>query len=265
MLVLAKSYSVAKAALVPTVVVGDHALVEANSKLQVLSGLAAFGAGLPGALAAVAVLARRGGARAARWCSGRRRSRPCGSRSPPSPPSPRTRPNAPSCAAPACSSAASAMGTLRWIVGFVTFLLAFALRGEATVAELGVDRRARRGRAGRTGRPGGRRAGDGATGVALRRDRRAHRDRRARRRRHRPDGAPPHRGGVPAARGRRARRPRRRSAGCCSTDSPARRCSRSASRWPRRRASRRSTPWCSAMRPTPTVVVPSPASSRGSR
>jgi len=49
MLVLAKSYTVAKAALVPTVVVGDHALVEANSKLQVLSGIAAFAAGLPGA------------------------------------------------------------------------------------------------------------------------------------------------------------------------------------------------------------------------
>ena len=42
MLVLAKSYTVAKAALVPTVVVGDHALVEANSKLQVLSGDVTF-------------------------------------------------------------------------------------------------------------------------------------------------------------------------------------------------------------------------------
>ena len=50
MLVLAKSYAVAKAAIVPTVVIGDHALVEANSKLQLLSGIAAFGAGVPGAL-----------------------------------------------------------------------------------------------------------------------------------------------------------------------------------------------------------------------
>jgi hypothetical protein len=30
------------------------------------------------------------------------------------------------------------MGTLRWIVGFVTFLLAFALRGQAVQAELGA-------------------------------------------------------------------------------------------------------------------------------
>ena len=34
-------------------------------------------------------------------------------------------------------SASSAMGTLRWVVGFVTFLLAFALRGADTTPALG--------------------------------------------------------------------------------------------------------------------------------
>ena len=51
MLILAKSHQVAKAAIVPTVVSGDAELVEANSKLQLLSGLAGFAAGLPGLLA----------------------------------------------------------------------------------------------------------------------------------------------------------------------------------------------------------------------
>ena len=45
MLVLAKTYQVAKAAIVPTVVESDAGLVEANSKLQLLSGLAAIVAG----------------------------------------------------------------------------------------------------------------------------------------------------------------------------------------------------------------------------
>ncbi|MCB0953615.1 MAG: hypothetical protein KDB13_13040, partial [Microthrixaceae bacterium] len=50
MLILAKSYQVAKAAIVPTVVDSDSALVEANSKLQLLSGLGGFAVGLPGLL-----------------------------------------------------------------------------------------------------------------------------------------------------------------------------------------------------------------------
>ncbi len=52
MLVLGKTYQIAKAALVPATVDGDDALVEANSHLQVLSGLAGLAAGLPGALLA---------------------------------------------------------------------------------------------------------------------------------------------------------------------------------------------------------------------
>ena len=50
MLVLSKSYTVAKAAIVPMVVDSDAGLVEANSKLQLLSGLAGFAAGIPGRL-----------------------------------------------------------------------------------------------------------------------------------------------------------------------------------------------------------------------
>jgi hypothetical protein len=45
-LALGKAYGVARSALVPTVVHNDEELVEANSKLQLLSGLAAPGAGL---------------------------------------------------------------------------------------------------------------------------------------------------------------------------------------------------------------------------
>jgi len=137
MLVLSKSYTVAKAAIVPTVVVGDHALVEANSKLQLLSGLAAFGAGVPGALvlwlfspgavalvcAAVFVVASVVSLRVPvttvaaepEDAAERAELRSAG-----------------------VLSAASAMGTLRWIVGFVTLLLAFSLRGEAPVADLGA-------------------------------------------------------------------------------------------------------------------------------
>ncbi len=137
MLVLAKSYTVAKAAIVPTVVVGDHALVEANSKLQLLSGIAAFGAGLPGAAvlwlfspgavalvcALVFVAASVASLRvpvttvAAEPEGATERAELRGA---------------------GVLSAASAMGTLRWIVGFVTLLLAFALRGHGVEPELGA-------------------------------------------------------------------------------------------------------------------------------
>jgi hypothetical protein len=136
MLVLSKSYAVAKAAIVPTVVLGDHALVEANSKLQLLSGIAAFAAGLPGAVvlwlftpgavalvgAAVFVAASVASLRvpvttvAAEPADEEERAELRGA---------------------GVLSAASAMGTLRWTVGFVTLLLAFALRGEGTEPELG--------------------------------------------------------------------------------------------------------------------------------
>ncbi len=263
MLVLAKSYTVAKAALVPTVVVGDHALVEANSKLQVLSGIAAFAAGLPGALVlwligpgAVALV----GAVVFGVASVASLRVPVTTVAA----EPEDEAERAELRSAGVLSAASAMGTLRWVVGFVTFLLAFALRGEATEAELGAI----------TGRaiavPG---APVDPGDVA-------------------PLTAPPvwHFGVIVALTGIGglvgagiAPLVRRRIEeeylllgavvlaclggwrACCSTVSPVRRCSRSVSRWRRRRASRPSTPWSSAMPPTPTVDAPSPASSRASR
>lgn len=137
MLVLSKSYNVAKAALVPTVVIGDHALVEANSKLQVLSGIAAFAAGLPGALVlwvvspgAVALLAVVVFVAASVASLRVPVTTVAGE-----PPDLAEREEMRSAGV---LSAASAMGTIRWVVGFVTFLLAFVLRGAATTPRLGA-------------------------------------------------------------------------------------------------------------------------------
>lgn len=137
MLVLAKSYAVAKAALVPTVVHGDHELVEANSKLQLLSGVAAFGFGAPGglvlwlfspgALAFVCALVFA----AATAASFRVPVTTVATE-------PADAEERAELRSAGVLSAATAMGTLRWVVGFTTFLLAFALRGDATDAELGA-------------------------------------------------------------------------------------------------------------------------------
>ena len=63
-LVLGKTYQVGKAALVPSAVSSDSELVEANSKLQLLSGLAGAAAAIPAGLATLvgpgAVLALAG-------------------------------------------------------------------------------------------------------------------------------------------------------------------------------------------------------------
>lgn len=129
MLVLAKTYQVAKSAVVPTVVDGDDRLVEANSKLQLLSGLAGVAAGIPGGVfllvggpGGVMVLAAAtfGGAVAAglRLPSTTVAAEKAG---------PEERAELRSAGV---LSAASAMGALRAVVGFVTFLLAFALRGQ---------------------------------------------------------------------------------------------------------------------------------------
>ena len=50
MLVFAKAYLISRAAVVPTTVTTDQELVEANSKLSLLSGVAAVVAGVPGAI-----------------------------------------------------------------------------------------------------------------------------------------------------------------------------------------------------------------------
>ncbi len=137
MLVLAKSYAVAKAAIVPTVVSGDHALVEANSKLQLLSGLAAFAAGAPGGL----VLWLVGPGAVAFVCAGVFVAASIASLRVPVTTvaaEPEGIDEQEELRGAGVLSAASAMGTLRWIVGFVTLLLAFALRGADTRPELGA-------------------------------------------------------------------------------------------------------------------------------
>jgi hypothetical protein len=137
MFVFAKSYSVAKAAIVPTVVISDEALVEANSKLQLLAGLAAFGAGLPGAL----VLWIGGPGAVAFLCAVVFVAATVASLRVPVTtvaPQPELESERAELRSAGVLSAASAMGTLRWIVGFVTFLLAFALRGDDTNPRLGT-------------------------------------------------------------------------------------------------------------------------------
>lgn len=137
-LVLAKSYHVAKSAIVPTVVRSDAELVEANSRLSFLSGVVGFAAAVPGGLAflvagsqGVLVLAVVVFTVAAVM----------GVRIP-----------ATKVAADDTSEtervelrgggiilAASAMGLLRGVVGFLTFLVAFALRSsDAPTYQFGV-------------------------------------------------------------------------------------------------------------------------------
>jgi hypothetical protein len=130
-LVLQKGYSVARSAVVPATVETDAELVEANSKLSLLSGVMGFAAALPGlAILSLggeeAVLAMAVAVFTAGSIVGLRL------------------PKAPVADTPADEAeraelrsagvllAASAMGLLRGIVGFLTFLLAFDLRQEGT-------------------------------------------------------------------------------------------------------------------------------------
>ena len=137
MLVFAKSYSVAKAAIVPTVVHSDAELVEANSKLQLLAGVAAFAAGIPGAL--VLLIGGPGAVAglsalvflAASLASLRVPVTVVAAEEEDEQEKAELR-------SAGVLSAASAMGTLRWVVGFVTFLLAFALRGASSETGLGM-------------------------------------------------------------------------------------------------------------------------------
>ena len=130
-LAMGKAYAVSRSAIVPTVVHDDAELVEANSKLQLLSGLAVPLAAIPAALAfaiagsegvlVVAVVVYVAAALAALRI-----------------------PKTQIAAAPATEQesaelhgagirlAASAMGLVRGIVGFLTFLLLFDLRDDPT-------------------------------------------------------------------------------------------------------------------------------------
>lgn len=148
MLVLAKTYQIAKAALVPVTVAGDVALVEANSKLQLLSGLAATVAGGMGGLLLMVgpewVLILTTMAFMAAWVASfrlvdvGRADAPdtpdaSAATAPPSPaaaPSPAAPPSEPLAVVAFC------MATVRFVVGFLTLMLAFELRGDGAVTPL---------------------------------------------------------------------------------------------------------------------------------
>jgi hypothetical protein len=129
MLVLAKSYQVAKAAVVPTVVGSDAELVEANSKLQLLGGLAGFVAAAPGG-----VLYLAGPSWVAAGCAVAFGSATLASLRLPRGAAPAAAPGPAEVAelhSTEVVGAAVAMAALRGVVGFVTMLLAFELRGGA--------------------------------------------------------------------------------------------------------------------------------------
>lgn len=129
MLVLGKSYQIAKSALVPTTVRNDAELVEANSKLSLLSGLAVVVAAVPGGLfwkfggpdwvlGLAAVVFVVGAVLAFRLPSARVAL---------APPDDVERQELRSVA---ILLAAIAMGVMRGIVGFVSFLLAFDYKSD---------------------------------------------------------------------------------------------------------------------------------------
>lgn len=130
-LAMGKAYSVSRSALVPTVVQNDAELVEANSKLQLLSGLAvplaAVPAGIAFALASsqgvlvVAVIAYL-----AASLAGLRIPATQVAAAPP------TEAEAAELHGAGIRLAASAMGLVRGVVGFLTFLVLFELRDDPT-------------------------------------------------------------------------------------------------------------------------------------
>jgi len=127
MLVLAKTYQVARAAVVPAVVRNDLELVEANSKLQLVGGLSGFAAMAPAGLAfligpewvAGCCAVFFAGATAAAF-------RIPVAAKPMAPPSALERAEM---ASPIIRVEAASMAAIRGVVGFVTFVLAFELRG----------------------------------------------------------------------------------------------------------------------------------------
>jgi hypothetical protein len=130
-LAMGKGYALARSAIVPTVVRNDAELVEANSKLQLLSGLSAPGAGLlaapaygiagPQGVLALAVGAYIIGTIAAlRIPTTQVAALPVSAE------------EAAELRTVGVRLAASAMGLIRGIVGFLTFLLLFDLRSDPT-------------------------------------------------------------------------------------------------------------------------------------
>lgn len=136
-LVLGKTYAVAKSALVPGVVDSDSELVEANSKLQLLSGLAGFAAGVPAALLGLAgsswVLGAGGLVFALSVVAALRLSGNAAT------PSEAGAPDRDREERAVVRVASAGMSWLRVCVGLVTFLLAFALRTPRPNPPLGMS------------------------------------------------------------------------------------------------------------------------------
>lgn len=137
LLVCQKAYQVGRSALVPSVVRSDRELVEANSKLSLLSGLASFAGAVPSAIVmklfgpewslALATLTYLLAAGLA-------------TRLPPakvavSPPGEAEKHEL---RGAGIVLAGSAMGVLRWCVGFLTLLVAFDFRGDGVPWKLAV-------------------------------------------------------------------------------------------------------------------------------
>ena len=136
-LVLSKTHMVTKSALVPSTVAGERELVAANSRLAVLSVLAGFAASVPGVivlkigpLGAPWVVRLAAVAFAATAVAAFRLARPVAADD-------RLPPLAVGEAELHTASvrmAATAMGVLRGVVGFLTFLVAFGFRHEQAPA-----------------------------------------------------------------------------------------------------------------------------------
>ena len=157
-LVAGKTYHVAKSAVVPGLVREERDLVEANSKLMLLSGLGGALAAGPGVLlslassrwvlvlaAVVFVLMTFPARRLPRFAVRPRHVPPSPPPQPPPPPQPlppRPPPAAPQQPAPTAATrrrgamllAGSAMGVVRMMTGFTLFLIAFWLRTDDAAA-----------------------------------------------------------------------------------------------------------------------------------
>jgi hypothetical protein len=127
-LVLGKAYAIARSALVPTVVESDEDLVDANSRLALIGGIAGFAVAIPGAIVLklagaewvllMAALCGLGqAAMATKLPKAQVAAEPAGEA------------EAAELRSAGVVHASEAMGVLRGVVGFLTFLLAFALRG----------------------------------------------------------------------------------------------------------------------------------------
>ena len=132
-LVLGKGYAVAKASIVPITVRSEHELVNRNSRLAVLSGVAGLLGGVPAWL-----IQRYAGSD---WVMGVATGVFLGScllafRLPPAEVAPRSSPEAAASATAEIRGfgirlAASGTAMLRGVLGFMTFLVAFGLRDDA--------------------------------------------------------------------------------------------------------------------------------------